>query len=224
VLELPIATGHRSQIASVHILRHTPNVHSTHLYRLIASDSYTITAESRLVDGVLYVNAERDAEDDAELDKMPEGWVQIENIDDWPALEGLGLETYLEAPYSWKLFDDMDVPYLDPSEVWEESDTLENGTPVDVVTIIQKGEELKTALQGDEYVLDDSSVITITITINQNNEIVQHDRVSRIMRTKVEEHGTGGGKSIMKWITIDSISIHIGDINESREPVEVPEI
>lgn len=61
---------------------------------------YTLLAETRVVDGVIYVNAAYDGEATAEA--IPDGWTEVtaEALETYPGLSRLGLETLLTAQES----------------------------------------------------------------------------------------------------------------------------
>ncbi|MCD4685188.1 MAG: hypothetical protein K8S97_04555 [Anaerolineae bacterium] len=110
------------------------------------SYALTLLAEGRLVDDVLYLQTEQEVTEGS-TDPVPEGWVVVETEDDFPALGHLSLDNFLEDPDDPNIFDHLDVLFESTSDVIVESIVLEDGTPVDVITIVFEAEELLGALQ-----------------------------------------------------------------------------
>jgi hypothetical protein len=97
------------------------------------ASTFSVSAEARLVDGVLYVNgAFEDASTVPDGITLPDGWVILENDGHWPVLERLGLDAYLDESGP---FDDIEIIKAAATSITSEPDTLEDGTPVDLITI-----------------------------------------------------------------------------------------
>lgn len=223
LFSLAVPVGHTLNRTSYHIQGDSHNVNSEYEYKSVSTSSYTLTAETRLVDNVLYVNATREAEDESELDPMPEGWIEVKRAGTWPALDGLELGVYLEEPYDYQLFDDMDSLYLNPTEVSVESTTNEEGQAIDTILVVQRGRDIEAPLFNEGFVMDDTSVISAAITLNQNDEIVLFVLGSNIVQRKTEELDAGG-KVIMEWKEIVLTTILISDVNKPLEPVKAPDL
>jgi hypothetical protein len=101
--------------------------------------SYTLTAEVRLVDGVIYVMAERIPDEGsvlpATLDPVPSGWTQIDDPTAWPSLDDLDLDSLLtaEMPFDFSTNAD-ELAQLAPIFTVE-TVTWGDGTLADVVSI-----------------------------------------------------------------------------------------
>ena len=99
----------------------------------VNTSTFSVNGEARLVGGVLYVNgAFEDASTVPAGITLPEGWVALENDGRWPVLERLGLDAYLDESSP---FDDIEVIKAAATSITSEPDTLEDGTPVDLITI-----------------------------------------------------------------------------------------
>jgi hypothetical protein len=93
---------------------------------------FVLNGEARAIGGVLYVNLAYE-EPGPDLPLLPDGWTIVDNPD---AQEGpvgeLELEDMLNAPV---IVDDLELLLETVSEVELVSDVLEDGTPVDIISL-----------------------------------------------------------------------------------------
>ncbi len=92
---------------------------------------YVVSAEARQIDGTLYVQAEY-APFRPGLPLLPVGWKVIPSPDELDVYKHLELGDLLGRML---LVDDLDVMIAAATEVEFEPDTLDDGTPIDVITI-----------------------------------------------------------------------------------------
>jgi hypothetical protein len=218
---------HDVQQTTRYILGDNLNIHTEYHIEIT---EYTLTGEVRFVEGNLYLISEpelKDAGNKAQLEALPEGWVQVEDAKGWPVGFGyLNLKSFLQESYTWELFDQ---PYTDnlfetPSEVVLETDTLDDGTPVDIITVTLTGDILVSVLGGDLELADwdSTSIVTITIILNENDQIIHYVYSSNIIG---EMESTGGILSSGPTLEIEeTVSISFSQVNEPLELVEAPEI
>ena len=110
--------------------------------------AYTISAESRLVDGVLYVQATRTTDDDSTLLPMPVGWAQIDDPNLWPALEYLDLDSSLSDEPT--LFDMPDLLHdVAASVTSARGEMIDDGTPVDLVNFTLDADGFRRAVESE---------------------------------------------------------------------------
>lgn len=101
-------------------------------------DAYSFTAqvEGRLVDGVIYVNAQY-LESDGDLPELPEGWFELDALDFDVAdlLSDLSLEDWLdEEEMTDTPFETLETFIAAVSDITLTQETLDDGTEVDVIT------------------------------------------------------------------------------------------
>lgn len=202
---------------------------------------YTLQAEMRVVDGVLYVNAQREAPASADLSAMPEGWVIVQGADEWPALKVLQLGDELRNLDSPDLFDP-NVPLLfkDATSAAQSAGTLDDGTPVEVITLTLTGQDLRrglgdymgakdptasTAVYYGGIDLDQSSW-TVVFSLNDQDQIVAFTADASIVWTgfdlnKMSPQTAKG--TLLDQATVLKGTYQISDINAPLEPVAAPE-
>ncbi len=108
-----------------------------------APTEYTLSGEKRGVGDRLYLNVTRESADESTLAPMPEGWVSVTDPADFPALASLRLENILEDLGHPSIYDmsfaDL-LTHVTAASV--EARTLDDGTPVDTITLGIKGADL----------------------------------------------------------------------------------
>jgi hypothetical protein len=104
---------------------------------------YVVSAEARQIDGTLYVNAEYQPYRPG-LPLLPVGWKMVPSPDELDVYKHLELGDLSDRAL---LVDDLDVMIAAATGVEFEPDTLDDGTPVDVVTITFDAEGVAYALR-----------------------------------------------------------------------------
>ncbi|NDJ78663.1 MAG: hypothetical protein GYB65_20630 [Chloroflexi bacterium] len=136
------------------------------------TEAYTVTAEARRVDAVVYVQATREAEDEFGLDPMPDGWVMAESEWDLPyALDDLELSDLFsdyEEDASEELGGEVltDLEYFMRAEITMENDVLPDGTPVEVYSISYSDEDLYELLSESPDLLNEDEALTMLLLEN----------------------------------------------------------
>jgi hypothetical protein len=215
---------------------------------MMDDEDYTLTGEVRLVDGVLYAKVDREARSGSDLDPIPDGWVIIDNPDDWPALESLSLDSYLESPDQETEQDILNMPdslFDTVTGVSVEQATLDDGTPVDVVTLDIRGDELRevfsqAALLDSDLALgldvnalmdqlSDDSLLTVAVSIDDQEQARQinfqlvFDFPTLDVATLFGEDLDGMSGTVGLKMEITGVSQYSG-INEPLDPVAAPEL
>ena len=110
-----------------------------------ADIGYSLTGEARVVDEVIYVQANYTDTLGAVLD-LPLDWQVLENREDVPAeFQTLGLEHLFEGNLGF--IPPQDLLLETASQVTHEENTLPDGTPIEIVTILVEGENFATFLE-----------------------------------------------------------------------------
>jgi hypothetical protein len=203
---------------------------------------YTLQAEMRVVDGVLYVTAQREAAAEADLPAMPEGWVTVQDADAWPALRMLQLGDELLNLDSPDLFDqNVTLLLKEATSAAQTAGTLDDGTPVTVITLTLTGHDLRRGL-GDYMAAKDPSASTavyyggidrdksswtMTFSLNDQDQIVAFTADASIVWTAFDINTispqTAKGTLLDQTTTLKG-TYQINAINAPLEPVAAPEM
>jgi len=202
---------------------------------------YGLQAEMRVVGGVLYVTARRDAPAGADLPAMPEGWVIVTSASEWPALRVLQLGDELLNLDSPDLFDP-NVPLLlqQATGAAQASATLDDGTPVEVITLTLTGHDLRRGL-GDYMAAKDPSPSTavyyggidldqsswiMTFSLNDRDQIVAFTADASIVWTGFELNMSPQtpASTLLDQTTTLTGTYAIRSIAAPLEPVAAPEM
>jgi hypothetical protein len=204
--------------------------------------AYSLEGELRLVDGVLYVQAQRQSDSEDSLPPMPDGWVIVTNADDWPALDVLQLEARLRDVASPDVFSaDIALLLQEATSATLTRATLDDGTPVDQITLVLTGDDMgrgaaafatatddreTTAILYDHMDLDQSSW-TMVFSLNDQDQIVHYAAETQMVWTDFDVHlispQTPEGTLLSQTNTM-SASSTLSGIGEPLEPVPAPEI
>ncbi len=104
--------------------------------------SYTLTTEAISLDEVLYVNATL-VEGEYTDGDIPEGWITIESAEDIPpVLEDFGFDDVFDDGEEEDPIQDREKLISYASSVTAEADELDDGTPIEVISIVIEGENL----------------------------------------------------------------------------------
>jgi hypothetical protein len=192
--------------------------------------AFTMMADVRVVDGVLYVQAWYD-DPGENAPELPEGWVIVANEDDYPAFSPLGLDDFLEDD-SNDLGDNPEALRAAASSV--SSETTDDG---ESITIAIEGTGIPTLLADMpdsnpvfeslmEVVDDDDQIVYEVLLDEQGNLLGGHVDWAMTMVDLdpalfgVEQLPEGAALSFSMQNTID---VAYSQINEELEPAVVPE-
>ncbi|MBN1681209.1 MAG: hypothetical protein JW966_13060 [Anaerolineae bacterium] len=215
--------------------------------RETAATNYSIDAEFRYVDGAVYVLAERETAADAALDPMPEGWVQVEDEETWPALEHIRMDIFLDRAAGETLSDELKGlrdTITRAVDVSSEPGTLDDGTPVDVISTVVDADGIIAFLleeDEDEEISAEERAMNIAmakgVTANSRWEttfwLLEDGTLARYtstlsivwenfdMTTLGDSYPAG---MIMNRTMTQSYDLVLSRINEPFPPVEVPAI
>lgn len=139
-----------------------------------SSQAYTAQVEARLVDGELYVNAEYlDSEGDAP--QLPTGWIDFDSLsfDALEVLSKLSLDNLLDAGLdSDSPLDDLETLLSVVTEVNLTSETLDDGTEVDVITVVIGSDGVMSLLESrGEFDPNDPMTAGIVDVMGDNFEV-----------------------------------------------------
>ena len=144
------------------------------------SSSYTVNAEFRLVDGVLYVNASYE-EAEGDVPELPEGWVEVSDALDYPLADVLALSEYQDLGIEDFFADEEDFLKAVTS-VTSETGTLEDGTEVEFITIEFGGEGLLASMDLDtddpmslaimQAIMDSGSLMTVVVALDADDNML----------------------------------------------------
>jgi hypothetical protein len=202
------------------------------------TSSYTVASEMRVVDGALYVNATREIGiAPEELPAMPKGWVMVQSGDEWPALIDLDMSHILRNIDSPMVVGTEELLLLEQlSDITLTSGTLEDGTPVDQITVTWTADILATAIsatiaaRGDEPMLimfDPTSTMVTTYSLNTEDQLLQLDTNLTMIWTGADYHALDSSAAegtMLNQEISDTERVVISGINEPVEPVAAPEM
>lgn len=217
--EMTAASGSLLTMTTYYVQDESPNVLAE--YELTTED-FKINAETRFVDGNLYFQGQREVttDDTEDIKPMPEGWVTVENIEDWPALDRLPLDTYFEENVLFVLDEDWDLWLTEPTETSTDRGTADDGTPADIVNIIWSGKDLEARWPeqtADDYQITDDSKIEIIAAIDDEGRLIQYAWSSDEELVKEDQTGNSFTQT-----SASVTNVIFTNINTPIEPVEAP--
>jgi hypothetical protein len=197
------------------------------------TETFTIEAEARLIDGTLYVLMI------SENTLLPDDWFVVDDLANYPALEDLDLDNLLEDK---GFFDEVSEDEFRQtiSEAEVAPDTLEDGTAVDAITLRMQQEGVLSLLNLDEE-LDPSMLALfggagqageddfLSMTAFVDEADLLHTGVIQWEYSLVDADGaTVMPDQLPAGSTLDfaisaSMSTAYSQINEELEPALVPE-
>ncbi len=204
--------------------------------------AYTLTAEVRLVDGAVYVNATRESENEDALPPMPVGWRTVADPAEWPALKQLSLESWLKDPSRTGVFDYPDLVAMAVSDVTSETVTLDDGTEAEAITLILDGEGLQNALiayysidnESDPTVtaiyssIDPESQVSLTLTLDANDQLIQREGTGVISVTQMDMSQIStdipAGSAFLDLNAELGLQEDVLSIGEQLTPAEAPDM
>jgi hypothetical protein len=198
--------------------------------------SYTVNAEARVVEGVLYVKAAY-APPAPDQVPLPEGWAIVDDPAHEDIYEYLQLDTLLEHS---PLYGNAALLKASASDVTVEAQTLDDGTPVDVITLFFDRDGYKQILR--EMRDEDSSValsemmlealsanshMKMILTLGSGDTPFQFEAEIVIEVIGIDAHALSPDE-FAEGIKLDVVSeqsrtqVH-SHFNEPFEPVTVPD-
>lgn len=226
------------------------NVHTliTRTYNMLINSqgneqriSYTAEAEMRYVDEKLYFQS-RYTDLEGNVPILAPGWIEIDDPTIFPNLEHYNLESRLQEirGEKFELFK-QDPEILKPliTEVTNDSGTLDDGTPVEMITLTITAENLAEILRLDPdfdpgaadsllfQQLTDESQASITISIDDQGQARALTSTLLLIGDNVDMHALSPS-DVPEGVTVTfrneviSQSVYT-QINEPLEPVGVPE-
>lgn len=204
--------------------------------------SSTLKAELRVVDGVLYVQAQRESPAESTLPPLPTGWVIVKSGGEWPALEVLQLGDMLKNLGSPDLFDE-NTPRLlqEATRLSSGTGTLDDGTPVSQITLTLTGQDLRRGL-GELMTAGASSPSTVVyyggidldqsswemvFSLNDQDQIVQFTVQAQVVWTDFDLHvidpATAAGTLANQTYTLAG-TYAVSSIDAPLGPVPAPEV
>jgi hypothetical protein len=205
----------------------------------VAGTAYalTLSAEVRLVDGGLYVLAERTTQGNMPpLPDMPTGWARVDPPEDWPALERLDLDSFFEDLFPAR--PDL-APFAFVPTVSAEPGASGNSAPVDLISVSLGGEALNEVMQkllsarqdsgplGQALFaqLDASSTMQITAALNQRDRLARCDSSAQFAWIDLDMSLINPDMPVETLLNMTSGftgSTRINAVNGPLTPVEVP--
>ncbi len=200
------------------------------------TSSLSLSIETRLVDGKLYVSASypESVASSEDLPPLPDGWTEITTLDDWPVLQGVGLDDLLEDK---SIMDNRELFRSAVTSASVEQTTLDDGTAVDVITLDLGAEGLK-ALYLDQFEPNDPASQLLTYTNDESSAVLEitltadgypYRAVSTVMLRMTDiDPALIGATNLPAEATVDFALDSVQDetysqINEPLEPAAVPE-
>lgn len=196
---------------------------------------YTLEAEVRLVNGVLYVQAARESNTRVGLSDMPLGWIVVRDPAVWPALAALNLGRFLRAE-SASLLEYPDILAAHAADVSEQ--VFQDGSRT--ITIVLRDEGLKAAmadlsaaggssapLPGPYQVADPGAEVTLIAVLGADDALLRRESGTRLAWTGLDLHAmdstipSGAGRADAVLTAHTSIEITLLD-PAAIEPVSAP--
>jgi hypothetical protein len=197
-----------------------------------ATSSYTLVAEFRLVDETMYVNAVYESPDPT-LPEIPEGWA-IFTIGENETLDFLGLDDVLEEQDPLEREERLKNTAKD---ITVESATLDDGTPVDLITVVFNQDAFAAQLDAGDAAnpfvdallagISENSTMTMVVTLDMDGNPLRVE--SQLL---MESLGLIGSEidpaTFPEGMTLDMV-IEFSEVqaysqfDEEFEPASVPE-
>lgn len=207
-----------------------------------AEVSYTIEAELRYVDGVVYVNAAY-TESEGDVPPLPEGWVEIDDTAFYPEYSDLDLSGFRDL---FEDEEDEDDPLESIQELLNAANSVTtyeddmDGTPIEVFNIVLGWEGLTVMLEesGDfsaddpvmglfsEALADEEELVNISLALDEDDHMIGMAFGFTMSFTdadasQIDPNLQDGTISAL----IENTEVNeISQINETFDPVEAPEV
>jgi hypothetical protein len=198
--------------------------------------NYTVSAEARVIDGVIYVNAAY-VQPTPNLAELPDGWVIVEDPANTDVYKYLQLDDLLDHS---SLYDDADLLKRSVSDVTIETQTSDDGTPVDVITLVFDQSGLALALRESQAEGVDPGMVEalysslsvdsyqkVTIVLDADDTPIQFTLAMLVQAVGIDAHALAPDE-FPDGIGLDmaveaSRTETYRQINEPLEPATVPE-
>ncbi|HEX3052232.1 MAG TPA: hypothetical protein VHP83_16350 [Aggregatilineaceae bacterium] len=197
---------------------------------------YDISGELRLVDGVAYVQAAYQ-ESTPDVPEVPDGWVTIRNDaenDQYPSFEGFQIDDLLEKDTLDEAVENLELLRTIASTVFLDTDTLEDGRPVDIITVQLEregiaeflGEDLGDNVISSALMETGNNSATLRFWLTADHTIYELDSVLHLEGIGLD--GPTLSADLPEGVTLD-ITLEIGRYaiyvpqEEAGEPAVAPE-
>lgn len=201
------------------------------------SQTFSIEADVRRVDGKLYVNAQYDTPQvGADWPELPSGWVEVIDFEQWPLFDEMELDDYLDEESS--PFDDPEMVKAMNPDVSSAPGALDDGTPVDVITVIFDVEAVKLLYKADPLAepvmaallanLSAETYAHVTLFIDADN-MLRRMETDQLLKTVGVDAGVLGQGRVPAGTTFD-LSMGVSSVttydmfNATFDPVTVPDV
>jgi hypothetical protein len=198
--------------------------------------NYTVSAEARVIDGVIYVKAAY-VKPTPNLAELPDGWVIVEDPAKTDVYKYLQLDDLLEHS---SLYDDADLLKRSVSDVTIEAQTSDDGAPVDVITLVFDQGGLALALRESQAEgvepgmaealyssLSADSYQKVTIMLDADDTPIQFSLEMLVQAVGIDAHALAPDEfpdGIRLDMAVEASRTEIySQINEPLEPATLPE-
>jgi hypothetical protein len=197
---------------------------------------YTVSAEARVIDGVIYVKVAY-VQPTPNLVELPDGWVIVEDPANTDVYKYLQLEDLLDHS---SLYDNADLLKRSVSDVTVEAQTSDDGTPVDVITVVFDQDGLALALRESQAEGVDPGMVEalysslsvdsyqkVTIVLDADDNPVQFTLAMLVQAVGIDAHALAPDEfpdGIRLDMTVEASRTEAySRINEPLEPATVPD-
>jgi hypothetical protein len=159
----------------------------------------SLNLDYRRVDGQTYILAAygADATPDAGLPALPEGWFVVDSLQTWPVLAELGMQN---AVAQRGLFNDFEAMKAVAVDVTIAPGTLQDGTPVDAITILFDADGVRLLFANDpgepmlqkaldNLAVDSNATLTVMLDGEDNLREAQAETYLRIVGANARTFG-----------------------------------
>jgi hypothetical protein len=197
---------------------------------------YTVHAEVRVIDAVVYVKAAY-VQPTPNLIDLPDGWVIVEDPANTDVYKYLQLEDLLDHP---SIYDDAALLKTVVSDVEVEAQTFGDGTPRDVITLVLDRDGVAIALRESQAEgvdpamsemlydsLSDDSYQQVTLVLDRANTPIEFWSAMRVEALGIDAHALAPDE-FPDGIRLDMLvettrAESYSRINEPLEPATVPD-
>lgn len=230
------STMQRQETSTI-IQTESPEIRSEITLNISQDQDYSLEAEVRIVDGILYVNAAYVGRS-LNLPPLPEGWIVVDDSIEWEGLNPLQLNSYVDNRVS--PLQDQELLLDGLSNVTLEHEKLAANTSADVVVMTLTDETVAglltpsaTSVGSDildailENMLDDSAA-SIRVYLDKDGHIVRmgtHIRLlSEVNLDQIEDIPFPAGTTLTFDGTFDNTTTYTQINDTTLMPMGAPEL